>query len=426
MLKRIAIIAVAIAAVAPQAFAGEDGEGFKTDSCALPAGAALPGSGATINVPTDHATIQEAVDAASPYDEIVVAPGTYHESVHVPASKPFLRIRGADRAGVILDGQNELGIGINVDGADGVLLENMTAHNYVQHGFYWTEAHGYWARYLTAYSNGLYGIFAYDARCGQFDHSYGSGNADSAFYIGECFPCSAVITDIVAEENALGYSGTNAGGDLVIKDSIWRNNAMGIVPNSLDSEERPPQRGVTIHNNLIVDNNNISAPGVGLAGAYFGVGIAIAGGTNNVIYGNTVTDHALAGIVLSPLPDENLWLAAGNVAWGNTVTHDAEEHPRSFDIAQGATSGPGNCWADNTFGNSEPAMIEEIYSCDFPTTLPGGSPLVELGLIEGAAELNGRDAQPWQTWPAPTAPEAFENMPASLAGPLTEWLPALL
>ena len=162
----------------------------------------------------------------------------------------------------MLNGENVRGIGINVDGADGVVIENMTAHNYVRHGFYWTEVHGYWGRYLTGYNMGLYGLYAFDARCGQIDNSYTSGNADSGFYIGECFPCSAVITDSVAEENALGYSGTNAGGDLVLKDTIWRNNAMGIVPNSLDGEERPPQRGIIIHGNTIVNNNNHLAPGV--------------------------------------------------------------------------------------------------------------------------------------------------------------------
>jgi len=426
MLKRIAIIAVAVAAIAPQAFAGTDGEGFKTDSCELAPGAPLPGSGNTINVPADQPTIQAAVDAASAYDEIVIAPDEYTEAVHVPATKSFLRIRGTDRAGVVLNGENVRGIGINVDGADGVVIENMTAHNYLRHGFYWTEAHGYWARYLTAYNMGLYGIYAYDARCGQIDNSFTSGAADSGFYIGECFPCSAVITDSVAERNALGYSGTNAGGDLVLKDTIWRDNAMGIVPNSLDGEERPPQRGVIIHGNTIINNNNITAPGVSLAGTFYGVGIAIAGGNSNIVYGNTVTGHALAGIVLSPLPDENLWISGGNTVWGNTVTHDAEAYPDSYDLGQGAVSGPGNCWADNLFGTSSPANIEDIYSCDLPTTAPGGSPLVELGLVQGAAGLNGRAPSDWRDWPAPTASEAFVNMPGALTGPLTEWLPELL
>ena len=39
--------------------------------------------GATIEVPADYATIQEAVDSAAPGDLILVSPGTYHEAVDV-------------------------------------------------------------------------------------------------------------------------------------------------------------------------------------------------------------------------------------------------------------------------------------------------------------------------------------------------------
>ena len=39
-----------------------------------------------------------------------------------------------------------------------------------------------------------------------------SGSPDSGFYIGQCNPCHAVITDVVSEYNQLGYSGTNSSG----------------------------------------------------------------------------------------------------------------------------------------------------------------------------------------------------------------------
>ena len=40
-----------------------------------------------------------------------------------------------------------------------------------------------------------------------FDHSYASGSPDSGFYIGQCNPCHAVITDVVSEYNQLGLLG---------------------------------------------------------------------------------------------------------------------------------------------------------------------------------------------------------------------------
>jgi hypothetical protein len=51
-------------------------------------------------------------------------------------------------------------------------------------------------------------VFAYDSDWEQFRHSYASGSPDSGFYIGQCDPCHAVITDVLAEHNALGFSGT--------------------------------------------------------------------------------------------------------------------------------------------------------------------------------------------------------------------------
>lgn len=407
----------------------ETDPGFQTGSCKLE-GAISPGSGGVKLVnpaePSAFKKIGDAVAAASEGDTILVSPGTYKESVTV--STPGLRIRGTDRNAVILDGESGRQYGFLII-ADRVIVENMTAHHYVGTAFYWTHVTGYWGRYLTAYNNGDYGLYAYNARCGQFDHSFGSGNADSAFYVGECYPCDGVLHDLEATENGLGYSGTNAGGNLVLRDSKWWNNGLGIVPNSLDSEERPPQRGVTIKNNLIYDNNNKVAPGRGLTGQFFGGGIVIAGGQGNSVYGNTVTDHALAGIALAPLPDSNVWIPSGNVVWGNTVQHDPYAYPDGVDLAQAAASGPNNCWELNDFGNSAPVLIESVWDCGLSATPPGGDPRVERALFEGAAGLNGRDPSDWRTWPAPSAqpnqPDDNGNGDYSDDGPADQWLPAL-
>src|SRR6266487_6452436 len=212
---------------------------------------------AILRVPEDYPTIQAAVNAAKPYALISIAPGIYHEFVTVRTA--HLTIRGRDRNGVILDGNFKLTNGFEVL-ADNVVLENMTARHFQANGFYWMGVKGFRASYLTAYANGDYGVYAYGSNTGQFDHDLAEGQPDSGFYIGYCHPCNAIITNVISEDNALGYSGTNAGGNLVIRDSIWRNNIAGIVPNTLDSEPKAPQAGATIINNLVENNNNYSVP----------------------------------------------------------------------------------------------------------------------------------------------------------------------
>ncbi|MFP5254431.1 MAG: hypothetical protein ACLGI8_01100, partial [Acidimicrobiia bacterium] len=213
---------------------GDDDSDESSPTSEAPAGDDGGGDGGeagftTLRVPTDFETIQAAVDAAAPGDLVLIEPGTYEEAVDVTTDD--LTIRGLDRNEVVLDGGFELENGIRVL-ADGVAIENMTAQNYTTNGFFWTEATGYRGSYLTAYRNGDYGVYAFDSVKGQLEHIYASGSPDAGIYIGQCYPCDAVITDVISEYNGLGYSGTNSGGNLLIVNSTWRFNRAGIVPNS--------------------------------------------------------------------------------------------------------------------------------------------------------------------------------------------------
>jgi hypothetical protein len=79
-------------------------------------------------------------------------------------------------------------------------------------------------------------IYALDAEDRLLVHSYGSGNRDSASYIGQCCPCNTVVRDVVSEANGLGLSGANAEGEDDLINPVYRDNMGGIVPNSLDGE----------------------------------------------------------------------------------------------------------------------------------------------------------------------------------------------
>jgi hypothetical protein len=174
--------------------------------------------------------------------------------------------------------------------ADNVTVENMTARYFQANGFKWESVDGFTGRYLTAHNNGLYGIYGFDSTNGLFEDSYASGVADAAFYIGQCDPCNTTIRRVTSQYSALGFSGSNASGELILEDSEWSHNGAGIIPNTLDGQRYAPQGGATIRNNLIHSNGNIETPAIGYTGAVIGMGVGIAGGNNNVVEGNRIHD----------------------------------------------------------------------------------------------------------------------------------------
>ena len=94
-------------------------------------------------------------------------------------------------------------------------------------GLCWRGVTGFRGSYVTAIGAVDYGIYAFDSTDGLFEHSYACGSAGGAFYVGQCQPCRVVLDRVTAEYSGLGYSGTNAGGDLYIVDSVWRHNGAG-------------------------------------------------------------------------------------------------------------------------------------------------------------------------------------------------------
>jgi hypothetical protein len=380
----------------------------------LPASPAGVGPPRTLRVPAQFPAIQDAVDAARPGDLILIAPGVYPEEVVVMTGG--LTLRGEDRNRVILDGGFGRLNGIKVLGADGVVLENMTARHYTVNGFYWNGVRGYRGSYLTAYANGDYGLYAFDSVYGQFDHSYASGHPDSGFYIGQCKPCHALITSVLAEGNALGYSGTNAGGELTIADSVWRHNISGIVPNTLDSEALAPQDGTRITGNLVYSNHNAQAPVKALQYPTFGSGIILAGGINNVVEGNAVWDHPNYGILVIANIDRNLWIPSGHAVRGNTVWGSGRA-----DLALAAPAGGANCFAGNRFARSRPPAIEQLYGCGaLLSRLGGGDPApLAVMLRQYARAQSGAFTSP--DWRRQPAPPPQPSMPDPAAPPAPAW-----
>ena len=167
-----------------------------------------------------------------------------------------------------------------------------------------------------------YGIFVSNTRGpGVIAHTYASDMADSGYYIGACPNCNAWLVDAHAQHSALGYSGTNSGGNLVVAFSEWDDNKTGISTNSQNNDDAPsPQVGSCPHNgispiththscwvfihNYVHDNNNPNVPAAGAAAAGpVGTGVSISGGRNDTVVDNRFVRNGAWGVIFVPYPD---------------------------------------------------------------------------------------------------------------------------
>jgi hypothetical protein len=329
----------------------------------LAIGSASPAAARSeIHVPDDVPTLEQAIAQAQPGETIVLAAGTYPGGNVVPPAKHDITIRGADRNRVVLDGANRRGHGIVVH-ADGVSILNLSVHDFRLNGLYWEGADRYRASYVTVWNVGGYGIYAEDGEQGVVDHMYVSGAADAAYYIGECKPCRATIAHVVGKLSAVGYSGTNSTG-VVIRDSLWDRNGVGLLPNSYANEALAPEARATILRNTVTNSGRAPVPIRTPLAGFIGIGIAVAGGSDNVISRNRIRRSERYGIAIFPTarfvvfdpgtPEPGPpWRPHGNRVSRNVVTGSGRA-----DLALALGSGRSNCFSRNVAVRSLPRGMQ--------------------------------------------------------------------
>lgn len=327
------------------------------------------GGRVVLRVPSEYRTIQTAVDRAKPGELVLIAPGVYRETVtsHVPN----LVIRGLDRNAVILDGGDRLANGITL-AANGDAVENLTVRHFAVNGVLFTlldgygsgpVLRGYRASYVTAYDNGLYGLYAFAAVNGLFDHDDASGHPDSGIYVGQCRPCDALVQDSSAESNRVGFEAANASGGLSVIRSRFSSNRAGVVVETSSTERLMPQVGAVVAGNVVSTNNNSITPTTSEGSDVFGYGISIGGGSDDQVVRNRVEGNVSVGIIVT---DEVGQSPKNNFISGNIVSAN---HTDLAYIGSGSGSGSGsvptdgNCFSGNTFATSAPAQIEAVMRC---------------------------------------------------------------
>ncbi len=270
-----AILAFALLAVPASALAGKKGGGKNKSTLVV------------CKHGCKYRTIQKAVDKAGKkkkVDTIKVKPGKYVEGVQVFGKKyKGLTIKGTNKnpRKTILEGKNAqlpggLGVannGIEIADASKVSIKNMWVRNFQTNGVFFHDSdsedgkitcRNYLAKNVDVSFNRSYGLFSFGCANGVFNKSDGWGHGDSPYYVGatpfQKNPKTTVLKNLNAYENVLGYSGTNSK-YIVIKDSNFYNNGIGLVPNTLDSEPfEPSGAGVIKDNNVFWNNFNYFLP----------------------------------------------------------------------------------------------------------------------------------------------------------------------
>jgi hypothetical protein len=371
--------------------------------------------------------------------------GTFPAAVLI--TQPRLRLRGMDRNKVIVDGTKsgpacnnvkaDQNFGPTVSGgpgglngimvwkADDVWVQNLTACNFLGgngdagNEVWWNGGAnsggatkvsiggwGFLGSYLTTTStyidgNGTsdasehsaaqYGIFSSNWNGGKWIHTYASNFNDSGYYIGACGQaCNQTVDDAWAEWNALGYSGSNSGGVLVIKNSQFDHNKDGFDTNSQNGDNPPPQDGScpkgkqptvpgavgcwVFMDNYVHDNNDANVPYAGSAGqGPVGTGMTVSGGRNDTIINNTFSNNKAWGIALVAYPDSGSPCTGGTPnapllgpgsclfdEWGDAIIHNkftgngGYGNPTNGDFDQlNFEKHPSDCYSKN----SDPAGL---------------------------------------------------------------------
>ncbi|MBV9917494.1 MAG: hypothetical protein JO153_13400 [Solirubrobacterales bacterium] len=501
---------------------------------ATTAGARVLRVGSYHGIRGQFSSIQAAVDAARPDDWVLIGPGDYKEhSARAPRGRPDLAsgvlvqtrdiyLRGMNRNSVVIDGtrpgsarcsqgaaaqelgprgkKGRLGLnGVMVWKANNVWVQNLTVCNYLNgagdtgNEVWWNGGdgtlrggiggRGFVASYLNTTSTyfkdeataAKYGLFSSNWSGGLFDRTYASNFNDSGYYIGACKQvCNQTIDHAWAEYSALGYSGSNSGGQLVVKNSEFDHNEDGFDTNSQNGDNPPPQNGAcpgnkispiththscwVFMNNYVHDNNNPNVPAAGSAAAGpVGTGMSISGGRNDAVMNNRFVNNNAWGVILVPYIDSGPPCTGGNPnspfgclfeEWGdallnNRFSHNGSYgHPSNGDFAHlNLQDGePTNCYRGNRAIGGGPlspdaAALQQAYPFCTGAAVPASSSnpafLSEV-LCNSQVQLNGQPSPcPTGQYPRRTRvvmhplPKGLPTMPNPCRGvPANPWCPA--
>ena len=343
-------------------------------------GAAPAGAGEKIHVVRPGESIQKAVDAAKSGDTILLAPGTYSQSVRLthshltlrgwngesvlkPATKKAVKARkkAGKKAGRKGNSCAKAGNGICVEGTKGhpvtdVTITGLTVTGFAKNGLWSSYTDKLAVRDVTAEKNGQWGIAQEHSTRGVFSHNTARNNGDAGLFLANTATQEGGATDTKGAMIAGNRLSGNRVGvtvrrlrNLTISHNDITANCAGVF---VVGDETPPRAGaLTVSDNRIVKNNKYCAKTARLPFLQ-GSGIVLTGAEDTEVARNLITDNEGS----SPLSGGIVIFKSmvGVTSERNRISENKLERNSPADLVNGDLAGEGNTFQGNTCEASEP------------------------------------------------------------------------
>jgi parallel beta-helix repeat protein len=354
---------------------------------ALFGGAGCDGGPTVVTVRSGE-SIQAAVAAATDNTIIQVEPGTYRESIDIPASRRLrnFTLRGMVVGGqrVILEGadpetgQSQRQNGIFASDVVNFTVEGFQVQNYRENGV-WVgatalgQSRDLTFRDLIVDNTGKYGIFPQAAVNALVEKSKVTRVADAGIYVGQS-EGTLIIQDNEVARNVAGIECENSN-DCVIRRNNSHDNTGGILVFTLPGLLRKECLRAQLYENRIENNNtpNFASPADVVYNVPSGSGVTIIGADQVTVRDNMITgnqSYAVAVVSLTLLtggdpidvnPDpENNAIRNNTLSGNGTVDFSFRGNGIQASDFLYDGSGTGNCQSGN--GNVTQAL-SPLSSC---------------------------------------------------------------